>query len=322
MTGAKTAVEWLASVAPAPRVCRRAWQRDPSSAALLPAGRAWDVLVLPAGLGCPTLDVLTRVLDRVDPVPAGFGDGRIGFPVPPGTAERRPGTGTSRPKPAPGSWCRTRGAGGAAARAADTDLVLPQPRTDSAGDPHRRLRIRPRRVDLLGRLRKDGHQPRPQRHVRVAGDPAGNDNAQCAQTVSVQPDSQYTLSGHVRGSYVYLGASGTGATDVSTWTRSAADWQQLTTTFRTGAQTTEVTVYTHGWYGTGFGMPASTQAGNGYVAPAEAVKALDCLTKKADCGPYTTHGTWPALRGLMTWSINWDRFSNWQFQHTFDGYFG
>ncbi|WP_333762759.1 chitinase [Streptomyces sp. IBSBF 2390] len=81
--------------------------------------------------------------------------------------------------------------------------------------------------------------------------PAGSDNAQCAQTVTVQPDSQYTLSGHVRGSYVYLGANGTGTTDVSTWTQSAPDWQKLSTTFRTGATTTKVTIYTHGWYGTG-----------------------------------------------------------------------
>ncbi|MFJ7772957.1 chitinase [Streptomyces sp. NPDC097107] len=81
--------------------------------------------------------------------------------------------------------------------------------------------------------------------------PAGADNARCAQTVSVKPDSQYTLSGHVRGTYVYLGASGTGTTDVSTWAQSAPDWRQLTTTFRTGPSTTRVTIYTHGWYGTG-----------------------------------------------------------------------
>ncbi|MGI5378562.1 chitinase [Streptomyces sp. CA-251387] len=81
--------------------------------------------------------------------------------------------------------------------------------------------------------------------------PAGTDNARCAQTVTVKPDSQYTLSGYVRGSYVYLGASGTGTTDVSTWTQSATTWQQLTTTFRTGPSTTRVTLYTHGWYGTG-----------------------------------------------------------------------
>ncbi|MGW4595189.1 chitinase [Streptomyces sp. NPDC004457] len=81
--------------------------------------------------------------------------------------------------------------------------------------------------------------------------PAGSDNAQCSQTVTVQPNAQYTLSGYVRGSYVYLGASGTGTTDVSAWTQSAPDWQKLSTTFRTGAATTKVTIYTHGWYGTG-----------------------------------------------------------------------
>ncbi|NED81801.1 chitinase, partial [Streptomyces sp. SID11233] len=51
--------------------------------------------------------------------------------------------------------------------------------------------------------------------------PAGSDNARCAQTVRVKPDSAYTLSGWVRGGYVYLGAAGTGTTDVSTWTASA-----------------------------------------------------------------------------------------------------
>ncbi|MEE4594869.1 glycoside hydrolase family 18 protein [Streptomyces sp. DSM 41524] len=79
--------------------------------------------------------------------------------------------------------------------------------------------------------------------------PAGSDNARCAQTVSVKPNSSYTLSAWVQGSYVYLGASGTGTTDVSTWTPSATGWQQLSTSFTTGAGTTSVTVYTHGWYG-------------------------------------------------------------------------
>ncbi|WP_202490817.1 chitinase [Streptomyces venezuelae] len=80
--------------------------------------------------------------------------------------------------------------------------------------------------------------------------PAGSDNAKCSQTVTVKPNSSYTLSGWVRGSYVYLGATGTGTTDVSTWTGSAPDWQRLATTFTTGASTTSVTIYTHGWYGT------------------------------------------------------------------------
>ncbi|MFI8884428.1 chitinase [Streptomyces sp. NPDC053813] len=80
--------------------------------------------------------------------------------------------------------------------------------------------------------------------------PAGSDNAKCSQKVTVQPDSTYTLSAWVQGSYVYLGAEGTGTTDVSTWTQSSTDWKQLTTTFKTGPSTTSVSVYTHGWFGT------------------------------------------------------------------------
>ncbi|WP_327177702.1 chitinase [Streptomyces sp. NBC_01335] len=79
--------------------------------------------------------------------------------------------------------------------------------------------------------------------------PAGLDNAQCSQTVAVKPNSTYSLSSWVQGSYVYLGVSGTGTTDVSTWTPSATSWTQLATSFTTGASTTSVTVYTHGWYG-------------------------------------------------------------------------
>ncbi|MFE7773993.1 chitinase [Streptomyces sp. NPDC057445] len=79
--------------------------------------------------------------------------------------------------------------------------------------------------------------------------PSGQDHAKCSQTVAVKPNSTYRLSAWVQGSYVYLGASGTGTTDVSTWTPGAAGWSQLTTAFTTGAATTSVTVYTHGWYG-------------------------------------------------------------------------
>ncbi|KUJ66088.1 chitinase [Streptomyces albus subsp. albus] len=79
--------------------------------------------------------------------------------------------------------------------------------------------------------------------------PTGGDTARCAQTVSVRPNSAYTLSAWVQGSYVYLGAEGTGTTDVSTWTPSATGWQQLKTGFTTGPNTTTVTIYTHGWYG-------------------------------------------------------------------------
>ncbi|MFJ3202062.1 chitinase [Streptomyces sp. NPDC086989] len=80
--------------------------------------------------------------------------------------------------------------------------------------------------------------------------PSGQDNAQCSQTVTVKPNSTYTLSEQVQGSYVYLGVTGTGTQDTSTWTPgSGGGWQQLSTTFTTGANTTKVTVWTHGWYG-------------------------------------------------------------------------
>ncbi|MFD9320266.1 hypothetical protein ACFWDQ_21785 [Streptomyces sp. NPDC060053] len=108
MVGAKTAVEWLASVAPDPEACRWEWERNPLGVALLPAGRAWDVLILPGELGYPTLDVLTRILHRPGPVLVDFGDNRMGFFVAPGTAARWLGTGI-----------RTAGAG--------TWIVVPYP---------------------------------------------------------------------------------------------------------------------------------------------------------------------------------------------------
>ncbi|QDY78791.1 chitinase [Streptomyces qinzhouensis] len=83
----------------------------------------------------------------------------------------------------------------------------------------------------------------------LKGTPAGTDLARCSQSVAVKPNSTYTLSAHVQGSFVYLGATGTGTTDVSTWSPGGTGWNQLSTTFRTGASTTSVTVYTHGWYG-------------------------------------------------------------------------
>ncbi|MER5767425.1 hypothetical protein [Streptomyces sp. NPDC001985] len=92
-SGAKTAVEWLVSVAPDPDACRWEWERNPYGIALLPAGRRWDVLILPARLGHPTLDVLNRLTGRPGPVLADSGDTRVAFLVPPGTAGRWIATG-------------------------------------------------------------------------------------------------------------------------------------------------------------------------------------------------------------------------------------
>ncbi|MEU6311623.1 hypothetical protein [Streptomyces sp. NPDC047014] len=91
--GDKTAVDWLVSAAPDPDACRWEWERNPLGVALLPAGRLWDVLILPGELGQATLDVLGRLLDRPGPVLADFGESRMGFFVPPGTASRWIGTG-------------------------------------------------------------------------------------------------------------------------------------------------------------------------------------------------------------------------------------
>ena len=88
----------------------------------------------------------------------------------------------------------------------------------------------------------------------LTGAASGSDDAQCSQTVTVQPSTAYTLTGWVEGAYVYLGDSGSGFSGTSTWTPSATSWTQLSTTFTTGAATTSVTLYTHGWYGQGLSL--------------------------------------------------------------------
>ncbi|RYJ21557.1 hypothetical protein CU044_6355 [Streptomyces sp. L-9-10] len=72
------------------------------------------MLILPGELGYPTLDVLTRLVDRPGPVLADFGDARMGFFVPPGTVARWLGTGV-------------RGAG------SGTWIVVPYPGRTSGG---------------------------------------------------------------------------------------------------------------------------------------------------------------------------------------------
>ena len=81
----------------------------------------------------------------------------------------------------------------------------------------------------------------------LAGAVSSSDTAQCSQTVAVQPSTTYSLSGWVRGSYVYLGVNG----GSSTWTSSPSAYSQLTTSFTTGASQTSATIYVHGWYAQG-----------------------------------------------------------------------
>ncbi|MFE0423413.1 hypothetical protein [Streptomyces sp. NPDC058953] len=95
MTGTRgrTAVEWLVTAASDPDTCRWEWERNPLGVALLPAGRRWDVLIVPGDLGYPALDVLIRLTDRPGPVLADHSAFRTGFFVPAGTAARWIGTG-------------------------------------------------------------------------------------------------------------------------------------------------------------------------------------------------------------------------------------
>lgn len=81
----------------------------------------------------------------------------------------------------------------------------------------------------------------------LAGAASSSDNARCSQSVAVQPNTTYSLSGWVRGSYVYLGVDG----GASTWTSSPSAYSRLSLSFTTGASQTSATVYLHGWYGQG-----------------------------------------------------------------------
>src|SRR5438128_1717213 len=62
-----------------------------------------------------------------------------------------------------------------------------------------------------------------------------SDTAQCTQVVAVAPATTYTVSAWVNGSYVYVGAAGTGGGDASIWTPGTGGaYQQLSATFTTG----------------------------------------------------------------------------------------
>ncbi|MEV6044590.1 glycosyl hydrolase family 18 protein [Streptomyces xanthochromogenes] len=77
--------------------------------------------------------------------------------------------------------------------------------------------------------------------------PTSSSTGECAQTLTLAPNTKYTLSGWVQGSYAYLGVRGSAT--ASAWTSSTA-WSKLSVPFTTGASGT-VTVYLHGWYGQG-----------------------------------------------------------------------
>jgi chitinase len=67
----------------------------------------------------------------------------------------------------------------------------------------------------------------------------------------------------------------------------------------------------------GIGLPASSSAaGSGYVDPSVVNNALDCLAAQANCGSFTPSTSYPSIRGVMTWSINWDASNGYNFADT------
>jgi chitinase len=74
--------------------------------------------------------------------------------------------------------------------------------------------------------------------------PTSSQTGECDQTITLSPNTTYTLTGWTQGNYAYIGVSG-GAT-ASTWT-SSSGWAQQTVSFTTGSSGT-VTVFVHGWY--------------------------------------------------------------------------
>lgn len=57
-----------------------------------------------------------------------------------------------------------------------------------------------------------------------------------------------------------------------------------------------------------FGVPSGpSSAGSGFTTPDQVNSALDCLTRLTNCGSVRPPQAYPTFRGVMTWSINWDR---------------
>lgn len=74
-----------------------------------------------------------------------------------------------------------------------------------------------------------------------------------------------------------------------------------------------------------FGVPASASAaGGGYTTPANVKKALDYLIKgQTYGGAYTLRkpAGYPNFRGIMTWSVNWDKVHGDEFANNYYEYF-
>ncbi|RHY38034.1 hypothetical protein DYB37_012888 [Aphanomyces astaci] len=81
------------------------------------------------------------------------------------------------------------------------------------------------------------------------------------------------------------------------------------------------TNYGNGWEFRGlrpdqvsFGVPSGPKsAGRGQATPEVIRRALTCLAQGVGCDTVKPKQPYPTFRGVMTWSINWDRFDNFAF---------
>ncbi len=70
------------------------------------------------------------------------------------------------------------------------------------------------------------------------------------------------------------------------------------------------------------GVPAFVQAGGGYTGPQGVINALDHIINGTSFGGqyYQLSRTYPDLRGVMSWSVNWDLFDNLSFSNPVRAY--
>ncbi|MEU0531504.1 chitinase [Amycolatopsis tolypomycina] len=143
----------------------------------------------------------------------------------------------------------------------------------------------------------------------LSATPSSSDNAQCAQTLTVSPNTAYKLSAWVQGSYVYLGVSGSATT--STWTPGTSGYQQLSLSFTTGSSTS-LTVYLHGWYG----QPAyyaDDVSLDGPGTPPTTTPTTPTTTPTTPTTPPTTTTTTPPTQGDLPKHVltgYWQNFYN------------
>jgi chitinase len=63
-----------------------------------------------------------------------------------------------------------------------------------------------------------------------------------------------------------------------------------------------------------FGLPSGPSSANsGQASQATIANALNCLTRLQNCGSIRPQQAYPTYRGVMTWSINWDRRDGFNF---------